>query len=237
MDKITNKITEALKKVSQVLDAYVEIAEGFAYWRTKPWRIARLGRIGAILDLGAGTCLNGVYAYKHGGEQLICLDVSYTMSFLSRRILIKERVIGDSIAGDMIFLPIRDNTFQSIIAIASLHHIPRELISIVLKEVKRVAVNGAIVVIIVWSWRQTRFIVPTIINAILRILGIYRDIKEYRIPWRRREKIIYRYYRLYALDELLQLCRRYGFKILSYGYIGYLKNKSDNIYLILKVVK
>lgn len=237
MDKITNRILEALKKISQVFNAYAEIAEGFAHWRTRPWQIARLGRIGAILDLGAGTCLNGVYAYKHGGEQLICIDVSYTMSFLSKRILIKERVVGDSIAGDMVFLPIRDNIFQSVIAIASLHHIPRELIPIVLKEVKRVAVNGAIVVIVVWSWRQIRFVIPTIINIILRVLGISRDIREYRIPWRRRGKIVYRYYRLYTLDELLELCRRYGYNILSYGYIGYLRNKSDNIYLVLKVVK
>ncbi|MEM1526129.1 MAG: class I SAM-dependent methyltransferase [Ignisphaera sp.] len=237
MDKVTKRVTEALKKISQVFDAYVEIAEGFAYWRTRPWQIVRLDGRGAILDLGAGTCLNGIYAYKHGGQRLLCIDISYVMSFIGRRNLIRERIPGDSIAGDMLFLPLRENTFHSIIAVASLHHIPRELLPIVLKEVKRVAVNGAIVIIVVWSWRQARFVIPTIMNVVLRILGMTRDIKEYNIPWRRRERVIYRYYRLYTLEELLKFCRIHGFKVLSHGYIGYIKNKSDNVYMVLKVVK
>lgn len=237
MNRVAKRLTEAIKRISQVFEAYVEIAEGFAYWRTRPWEITRLGGRGAILDLGAGTCLNGVYAYKHGGERLLCIDVSYVMSFISRRNLIREGIPGDSIAGDMVFLPLRDNTFQSIIAIASLHHIPRELLPIVLKEIKRVTINGAIVIIVVWSWRQARFVIPTIMNVVLKILGITRDVKEYEIPWRRRGKVVYRYYRLYTLEELLRFCKRYGFKILSYGYIGYIKNRSDNVYMVLKVIK
>lgn len=230
-------VKDALNKMAYVFDSYIEIARGFTSWRSRPWAISRLGRRGVILDLGAGACINGVYAYKLGGRYLLCIDVSYTMSFLSRRNLVKESVLGDGIAGDMLFLPLRDNSIDSVIAIASLHHIPPELIHIVIKEIVRVAVDGALVVITTWSWRQPRFVLPTLINVVLRLLCVSRDVREYLVPWRRSGRTIYRYYRLYTLEELLDFCKRYGLRVISYGYTGYLKKKSDNVYIVAKVVK
>lgn len=238
MDKdIRSIVVRALDKVLKVFEAYNQIAKGYVFWRSRPWPIAKLGGRGIILDLGAGTCINGVYAYNFDGKYLLCIDVSYMMNFLSRKILIKEKILGDSIAGDMLFLPLRDSSVDSVIAIASLHHIPRELIHIVIKEIKRIATNNAMVVITTWSWRQPRFVIPMIVNLLLKAFGLFGDVKEYEIPWKRKSGAVYRYYRLYSLEELVALCKRYGLKVLSYGYIGYLKNISSNTYVIAKVVK
>lgn len=237
MKKSRIKLIETFNKISEVFTAYSEIAEGYVYWRSKPWDIARFGGRGIILDLGSGACQNGVYAYKFGGSYLLCIDISYAMSFLSRKTLIKEKILGDSVAGDMVFLPLRDNVVDSVIAIASIHHIPKKLIHIVFKEIKRIATNGAIIIITIWSWRQPRFILQTVKNILLKIVGLKEDIKEYKVPWRRRGRVIYRYYRLYTLNELISLCKKYGLHVLSYGYIGYLKNRSENTYIIAKNVK
>lgn len=235
--KRKSKVLEDLNKMLNVFEAYLWIAEGYTHWRSRPWSIAKLSGKGVILDLGSGACQNGVYAYKFGGEYLLCIDISFTMSFLSRKLLIKEKVLGDSIAGDMLFIPLRDNAVDNVIAIASIHHIPRRLIDLVFREVKRISSNGGTVIITVWSWRQPRFVIQTIKNIVLKLLGLKDDFREYRVPWRRRGRTIHRYYRLYTLSEILNLCKKYGLRVISYGYTGYLKNRSENIYVIAKNVK
>lgn len=231
------KLKYALRKILDVFEVYEEIAEGFTSWRSRPWSLARLGKKGIILDLGSGSCVNGIYAYKFNGTYLLCLDLSYKMSFLSRKALAKEKILGDSIAGDMLFLPLKDNSVDTILAIASIHHIPKEFIYVVLKEVARVAVNGAIFLVTIWSWRQPKFVIPTVFNLILKLIGLTRSSREYRIPWRKRGRTVYRYYHLYTLNELFKLFREYGFHVLSCGYTGYLKKKSDNLYVVARILK
>lgn len=232
-------IDKDLNKIVDVFEVYEEIAEGFSSWRIKPWPIAVLGksRGGIIVDLGAGSCINGIYVYSFGGKYILCIDVSYTMGFLSRRSLLNRDVVGDSIAGDMLFIPIKDNSVDVVLAIASIHHIPSKFIDKVFAEIVRISVNGALLIITSWSWRQPRFVIPTLMNIILKLFGLVKSIREYRVPWRKRKKTLYRYYYLYTLDELLKLCRKHKLKVLSYGYTGYLRNKSDNIFIVAKVVK
>jgi len=234
---VGNVVRDALDKIVRVFDAYMDIAEGFVFWRARPWPMARLGGRGIILDLGSGSCINGAYAYRFGGKYVLCLDVSFFMSILSRKTLIREGVRGDSIAGDMLFIPIRDNAVDSVIAIASLHHIPKEVLHLVVAEIKRISANGATVIATLWSWRQARFVLSTVLNIFLKSLNIVDSIREYKVPWRKRSGAIHRYYCLYTLKELLDLFRRHGFQLLSYGYFGYLKKKSNNIYIVARVVK
>lgn len=230
-------VRDALAKVLQVMYTYDEIAEGYTHWRARPWAISKLAGNGIILDLGSGACVNGIYAYKNNGRYLICLDISYAMSSLAKNMLNREGVLGDSVNSDMVFLPIRSNSVNNILAIASIHHIPKELLPIVFREIRRAAVCGAIVVITIWSWRQPRFIIPTIVNFIEKVLNPLKRIREYRVAWRRRGRTLYRYYYLYTLEEIMTICRRFGLRILSYGYTGYVKKRSDNIYIVARVLK
>lgn len=226
-----------LDKIVNVFEVYEEISKGFSFWRTRPWPIAVFAKGGIIIDLGSGSCINGIYAYSLGGKYLVCVDVSYTMGFLSRINILRRKVVGDAIAADMLSLPIKNNSVDRILAIASLHHIPRKLIDRVFSEIVRISIDNALVIITLWSWRQSRFIVPTFINIVLKLLGVVKSLREYKVPWRKGKKIFYRFYHLYTLEEILRLCKKYGLKVLSYGYTGYLRNRSDNIYVIARVIK
>ncbi|MEM1560648.1 MAG: hypothetical protein QXN35_03785, partial [Ignisphaera sp.] len=83
----------------------------------------------------------------------------------------------------------------------------------------------------VWSWRQLRFAMCILRNALLYIFRIVDKLRECYVPWRKKGRVYQRYYYLYSLDELIDICIRAGLKILSSGYIGYLRDRSDNIYI------
>lgn len=220
------------EKIIRNLEVYEEIATTFASLRSRPWPIARGVKGGIILDLGSGPCINGIYSFRYRrGRYLICLDVSFSMAVVSRRNIVKNGVLGDAIAADMLFLPLRDSAVDSILSIASLHHIPRRYSLRILKEIRRVAKQFSIIVITVWSWRQPRFIIYTLRNILFFIFKLVDSVREYYVPWRKRKRIYWRYYYLYSLNELIDSATRSGLKILSSGYIGYRRNRSDNIYL------
>ncbi|MEM2528407.1 MAG: class I SAM-dependent methyltransferase [Ignisphaera sp.] len=218
-------------KVIHNFEVYEEIAEVFSNVRTKPWSIARFSKGGIILDLGSGPCINGIYAAKSRGRYLICLDASFSMALISRKNIARENLLGDAIAADMLFLPFRNSAVDSILSIASLHHIPKGYGLRILREIGRVAKPRSIVIITVWSWRQLRFAMCILRNALLYIFRIVDKLRECYVPWRKKGRVYQRYYYLYSLDELIDICIRAGLKILSSGYIGYLRDRSDNIYI------
>ncbi len=226
------------EKVIHNLEVYEEIANTFSSLRSRPWPIARSVKGGVILDLGSGPCTNGIYAFKYRrGKYVVCLDISFSMAVMSRRNIVKNGVLGDAIAADMLFLPLRDSAVDSILFIASLHHIPREYSLKVLKEIRRVAKQFSIIVITVWSWRQLRFVVYTFRNILFYIFRLVKSVREYYIPWRKIKRIYWRYYYLYSLNELINGITRSGLKILSSGYIGYRRNRSDNIYIAVTPIQ
>ncbi|ADM28615.1 Methyltransferase type 11 [Ignisphaera aggregans DSM 17230] len=218
--------------ILRVLEVYDEIAIGFSRFRTRPWRISDIAKHGLIIDLGSGPCINGIYVSKMREGYLICLDISFSMSMISRDNIIKNRVLGDSIAADMLFLPIRDDVADTILAIASLHHIPKKYLSIVLNEIKRISKPLGIIVITIWSWRQIRFLLYTLFNVVLFLIRAISNIHEYFVPWRKRDRIYWRYYYLPSIEWLEKLSREIGLRVLSRGFIGYLKNRSENIYIV-----
>jgi len=135
--------------VLQTLEVYEEIAYGFSNVRAKPWPIVKIVKGGIVLDLGSGPCINGIYVVKHKGLYLICLDISFSMAKISRDNIFKENILGDAIAADMLFLPFRNSSIDSVISIASLHHIPKEFGLKALKEINRIAKRSSIILITV----------------------------------------------------------------------------------------
>ncbi|MCS7112224.1 MAG: class I SAM-dependent methyltransferase [Ignisphaera sp.] len=220
-------------KIIHTLQVYEEIADTFSILRSAPWPIARVIKGGVVLDLGSGSCVNGIHATRYKkGRYLICLDISLSMAVISRRNMVKENVLGDAIAADMFFIPIRDSAADSILSIASLHHIPRVYGLRILREIRRVARPLSIIVVTVWSWRQLRFALSILRNMLLYVLRLVDNVREFYIPWKKRGRIYWRYYYLYSLGELVDVFVRSGLKILSSGYIGYRKTRSDNAYVI-----
>ncbi len=231
-------IRDPRNKVLHTLETYEEIAIGFSSLRTKPWTISNIAKQGLIIDLGSGPCVNGIYAVKKKGGYLLCLDISFSMAMISRNNILRDKVLGDSIAADMLFLPIRDDVADTVLAIASLHHIPKRYLLYILNEIRRIVRPLGIIVITIWSWRQTRFLLHTLLNIMLFLIKFIVSIHEYFVLWRKKSRIYWRYYYLSSVNELVKLSKRAGLKILSRGFIGYLRNRSENIYIVaVKIVK
>jgi SAM-dependent methyltransferase len=213
-------------------NSYTAIAEGYTSWRNKPWPIAMISRPGAILDLGSGACINGVEAAKRTNSYVVCLDYSPSMTRLAKKISERKNVPADQIVADMSLLPFRENSFSTILAIASLHHIPPTLTGFLARQLNAVLKRGGLLIATVWSWRQTQFVLQTLINMIRTCLGQTGYPRRYSVKWKTRKRTYTRIYYLYTLEELVHLLQEAGLKIISKGYYSPFKRRSQNIYVI-----
>jgi len=144
---IADKCIEACK---QVVDETVEFFREVYNYRARGWRSKWIleGVRGRVLDIGAGR---GHYArdllVDSRVESIVLVDLLYG---LVEPIVEKERLI--LVNGDMLSLPFKDSSFDTIIMFASLHHIPyRECRLTVLSNAVRILRPGGILLVTVWS--------------------------------------------------------------------------------------
>lgn len=99
-------------------------------------------------------------------------------------------------------LPFKDNFFDSAIYIAALHCIPSEKQrKDSLKELFRVLKKNSTALITVWSKNHIKLI---------------NHPKNATIVWKKQSEKLQRYYYLYDKDELEELLKKVGFKVLNY---------------------
>ena len=106
--------------------SYDAIAHGYMFWRQRPWRIVDVVRGETILDIGSGPCVNGAYAALKNSGYVVCLDLSKSMAYAAKATLKKLNVLGDTVNADALLLPFRENSFDAVVAIAVVHHIPKQ---------------------------------------------------------------------------------------------------------------
>ncbi len=152
---------------------------------------------GKILDLGCGSGRNFVrtkgiiYAVDFSQKML-----NYAKEYAKKqkfKIIIKKAPASK--------LPFKDNFFDRAIFIAALHNIDSEKKrEKALKELYRVLKPKAEAMIIVWSKKQKR---------------LKNKPKECMIPWTINNKKYYRYTYIYDKQELRELLKKAGFKVLK----------------------
>jgi len=212
--------------------SYTAIAEGYTSWRNKPWPIAMISRPGAILDLGSGACVNGVEAAKKTQSYVVCLDYSPSMTRLAKKIAERKNVPADQIVADMSLLPFRENSFNTILAIASIHHAPPIHIDSLTRQLCALLKPHGLLVVTIWSWRQPRFAAQTLLNMLKTFLGFLGYPRRYVAKWKTREATYERVYYLYTLGEMARYLQKAGLKILSKGYYSPSKSTSQNVYIV-----
>lgn len=200
-----------------VLDAFNQIAEGYAHWRSRPWSEVRniiLKYIGGgrVLDIGCG---NGRHSYFLLGKKVnvVGVDVSISMLKMYLERVDFNKVFLDLVNADGRMLPFRDNIFNGIICIAVLHNIPgkEERIKFLL-ECKRVLIDKCFAIITVWTIFQLKFLLKILIYKFK-----YRwEFGDIYIPWEKRGKKVYRFYHLYRGREFRKDLEMAGFNIYSY---------------------
>ncbi len=122
------------------------------------------------------------------------------------------------------WLPYPDGTFDWALSVATYHHIKGEEERLkALQELRRVLRSGGEAFITVWNRRQPRF--------------WFRG-KEIAVPWRAKDRTLYRDYYLFSYGELEKLAKQAGLKILkSFPENAYrfpLKYFSRNICLLVQ---
>ncbi len=146
---------------------------------------------GRILDLGCGSGRN-----FRKGPTTVGLDFSKRMLTFAGRNAKKAKIKFLPVRGDIVDLPFRDNSFDSVLFAFSLHCVKKNNHRKVLQEVKRISKNRAYVFIGVWNKNQPRF---------------QNTRRETTVPWETKSGKYDRYCYLYTKDELKSLVKRAGF--------------------------
>ena len=209
-------------------DVFNHIAPGWYNFRHRSIftselkRLAERWRNGCLLNLG---CAHGPdFLPFKDSFKLSGVDFSDEMLKLARRYALKYDFNVELSLADVRQLPYPDNSFDWAISVATYHHIKGKQERLkALNELKRVLKPGGEVFITVWNRCQ---------------LGFWFKPKDLYVPWRKKDKMLYRYYHLFSYAELENLVRKAGFSILeSHSESTYrfpLKQFSRNICLLLK---
>jgi len=153
---------------------------------------------GKLLNIGCG----------HGADflpfiadfELHGIDFSDEMIKLARKYAEKYKFGVNLTVADACALPYRDACFDHVIAVATYHHLTDSQRLPAFLELKRILVPGGEVFITVWNRWQPRF---------------WSSRHEIRVPWRTKEKTLYRYYNLFSYRELVNMAKGAGFEVVK----------------------
>lgn len=158
--------------------------------------IAAEWQSGKLLNVG---CSHGAdFLPFVASFELHGIDFSEEMLKYARKYAEKYKFRVNLIVADGIALPFRDSYFDYAIAVATYHHIKIEQRLPAFLELKRVLKPGGRAFITVWNRWQPRF---------------WRSSHEIYVPWRMKEKTLYRYYNLFSHREAVNLAKRAGFEV------------------------
>jgi len=214
--------------VTTTREVFDEIAE--SWYRVRHWPLLRNELDGLAARWQSGKLLN--VGCAHGpdflpfrqGFELWGVDSSSAMLKQARRYSTKFKFYVNLLASDALFLPFADNTFDWAISVATYHHIKgREEREKAVVELKRVLKPEGEAFLTVWNRGQPRF--------------WFRS-KEQQVPWRLKEKTVYRYYHLFSYGELRKLLVQTGWEIITMSgeksYHCPIRNFSRNICVLIR---
>ncbi|MFC1937463.1 class I SAM-dependent methyltransferase [Chloroflexota bacterium] len=205
-----------------------EIAPGwynFRHWsrfRSELEMLARRWQKGRLLNIG---CAHGpdFLPFREGFE-LHGMDSSQEMLKFARKYAQKFNFKVNLSLADAVHLPYADDTFDWALSVATYHHITgKEERKAALDELRRVLKPGGEAFITVWNRWQPHF---------------WLKRQEIAVPWRTKNKTIYRYYYLFSYPELGKLVKQAGLEVLrsspESSYRFPLKFFSRNICLVVR---
>ena len=209
-------------------EVFDEIAE--SWYRVRHWPLLRVEldemsarwQHGRVLNIG---CAHGpdFLPFRQGFE-LWGIDFSPAMLRQASKYSRKHQFYVNLVVADALSLPFPDSAFDFAISVATYHHIEggdqRER---AFRELQRVLKPGGEAFLTVWNHGQPRF---------------WFKPKEQLVPWKFKDRSVYRYYHLFSYGELRRLLARSGLQIVSMSpeksYRFLLKDFSRNICVLVK---
>ena len=198
---------------------------------------------GIIIDLGCGNGRN-LPLFKNSNNVVIGIDKSLKFLHLAKnRNDLRDHNIH-FLLSDMLALPIRPNSINSIFSIASIHHVMNQSErNLILEFISSILRKNGYIVISVWRKFQKKYRSYFFIEFMKQKVSLkYKKWQESRglnefgdilIPWTVSSKqITYnRYYHLFSKNELKRLLA--GFKILRLSKLGG-PNRKDNYFIFAR---
>jgi len=217
--------------MSTMREIFNQIASG--WYNFRHWSIFRAELEALVPRWQQGRLLN--IGCAHGPDflpfrqsfELHGLDFSIEMLKLADKYSRKFKFATSLVEADARKLPYADDSFDWAIAVATYHHIKdKEDRLKALEELRRVLKPDGEAFITVWNRWQPRFWFRT---------------KNVLVPWRTKDKTLYRYYYLSSYLELETLVKKAGLEVLNSSpestYRLPIKTFSRNICLLVKKVQ
>jgi ubiquinone/menaquinone biosynthesis C-methylase UbiE len=231
---MTLNLQKAKQIKSELKETFDTIAPHFDITRYKPWpeskRFISTLPIGSIvLDLGCGNGRNSIYLAKEG-MKVMGMDFSRGLLKIAKN-KVEWKDVGDKVdftEGDIGSLPLKDNSVDAVLYIATLHHLPtpQERLGS-LMEIRRCLKPGGSALISAWAQEQEKFA-----EELEKSKGIKEDGFEYGdifLPWKMKEgRVFQRYYHLFSKGEWEDLIEKSGLEIKRIFF------SADNHYAELK---
>jgi len=205
-----------------------QIAE--SWYRVRHWPLLKQELDDLAIRWQSGKLVN--IGCAHGPDflpfrpdfELWGLDSSPAMLRQAVRYSAKFKFYVNLLAGDASSLPFPDNTFDWAISVATYHHIKgEEEREKALAELRRVLKSKGEAFITVWNGGQPKF--------------WFRS-REQQVPWKLKEKTVYRYYHLFSYGELRKLLVKTGWDVISISaersYHFPMRSFSRNICVLVK---
>lgn len=194
-----------------------ELAEQWNNFRQRPFKDVSLEiekiiqkiKPGKILDLGCGNCRNLLFFAKEGFD---CYGVDFSQNMLNygKEFAKKNNFNVKLKKAQLEKIPFKNNNFDYLLSIATLHHLNKENQEDAVKEMYRILRVGGIAIVSVWNKWPFSII-----------------IKQKYEKWHKQGKIYHRYYYFFTPSEIKKLFLGNGFEIIS-------MKKDKNIILIVK---
>jgi len=200
-----------IKNQIQNQKTWDSIAKSFDKTRKRPWAqcisfINKIPRNSVIADIGAGNGRHLIPAAKQC-KKAIAFDISLNLLKIIKEKIEKKQIKNiDLIQTNSVKLPIKNNSFDYILYIASLHNIKGKSNRIKsLEEIKRVLKKDGRALISVWSLDQEKF-----------SKNNQNKNGDFQVYWRQDGLNIARFYHLYKKNEFKDDLIKSGFKIIDF---------------------
>jgi len=183
-----------------------------------------------VLDIGCG---NGVLY-----DVLARKSIEYTGLDISKKLLViaekRLKKIGDCYHltnGDISRLPFQEKIFDWVLALAVLHHVPKDFLQKrAARGIYRVLKPGGRAIVSVWNLYTDYAGKKFKIDEQLKKMPAWRSKKDLLIPWMvSSKKNIQRYFYRFDKKELAYLFKRVGFKNIKVFYGDAEGNKTDSL--------
>jgi len=220
-------------------ETWDNIARSFDTTRKNPWPqclnfIEKIKKLDTIVDIGCGNGRHLIPCAKRC-KKAIGIDISRNLLRIVQKKMNNKNIKNiDLIHSNVVHLPIKDGSVDSILFIASLHNIKGKENRIQsLKEINRVLKPNGIALISVWSRWQDKYRKKFIKKWFNQING--SEFGDIDIFWRQHGLNIPRFYHLYSKKEFIHDIEESNLKIIRIDDVKiHSVKKPDNYFILSK---